>query len=398
MKIFYITMRFPTLSETFAANDIRSLQRFGAQVSVHSLRGPWSGGKGLLLERDLSTLKVTHGGVKAILSGFLRSLIKPWIAFSLIIWLLRHCFSHPVHLAKSLLLVPRAVGIFAEYRERTARCRAPILGPLPLASSLSGERLLPNIVLTIFLGAYDLSREFPGTPEVARQADAVWTHAHFNIKKILSLGVPPQKIHVAYRGIDLNRIGAVDCQRIRYRIVSAGRLIPLKRMEAVLAAFQIIRNKWPAHATLVLMGEGGERPRLEKLAYEWGMQDAVAFRGHVPHDEVLAEMAAAEIFLLLSRSERLPNVAKEAMASGCACIVTATEGIDELITHGKSGFVVSQEATPEEVAEMVEKIFMDGSLRSNFQGHALDTLREHFDVDASMRKYLENWSGLLREK
>ena len=270
-------------------------------------------------------------------------------------------------------------------------------GHYPAIVAFLVKNHLPDTVLTIFLGAYDLSREFPGTPDVARQADAVWTHARYNVEKILSFGIPVQRINVAYRGIDLNRIDSADCQRVRHRIVSAGRLIPLKRMEAVLAAFQIIRSKW-ADATLVLLGEGEERPRLEKLTREWGIQDAVVFRGHVPHDEVLAEMAVAEVFLLLSRSERLPNVAKEAMASGCACIVTATEGIEELITHGKSGFIVSNEAVPEEVAEMVGKVFANSDVRSNFQGHALEILREHFDVDASMRKYLENWSGLLLEK
>jgi glycosyltransferase involved in cell wall biosynthesis len=168
-------------------------------------------------------------------------------------------------------------------------------------------------------------------------------------------------------------------------------------MEAVLAAVQIIRSKW-ADTTLVLMGEGPERPRLEKMACEWGMQGAVIFRGHVPHDEVLTEMSAAEVFLLLSRSERLPNVAKEAMASGCVCIVTETEGIDELITHGKSGFIVSQEAAPEKAAEVVTEIFMNDELRSDFQSHAVEILRERFDVDTSMRKYLENWSLLLRQK
>lgn len=397
MKICYITMKFPAPSETFAANDIRTLLRLGAQVSVHSLLGPWQGSGALLQERDLSTLEVTHGGIKSTFSGLWHAFTQPWLAFSLIGWLLRHCVTHPRHLAKSLLLVPRAVDIFVGIKKKQPDVVHLFWGHYPTLVAFLVKKYRPNIVLTIFLGAYDLGREFPGTPDVARRADAVWTHAQFNINKILSLGVPVQKIHVAYRGIDLNRIGAVACQRIRHRIVSAGRLIPLKGMEAVLAAVQIIRNKWP-DTTLVLMGEGPERPRLEKLASEWGMQDAVIFRGHVPHDEVLTEMSAAEIFLLLSRSERLPNVAKEAMASGCVCIVTNTEGIDELITHGKSGFIVSQEAAPEEAAEIVTKVFMNEDLRSDIQSHAMETLREQFDVDASMRKYLENWSLLLHQK
>jgi glycosyltransferase involved in cell wall biosynthesis len=326
-------------------------------------------------------------------------LTKPWLAFSLIAWLLRHCFTHPVHLTKSLLLVPRAVDIFAKIEKEQPDVVHLFWGHYPALVAFLVENYLPDIVLTIFLGAYDLSREFPGTPDVARRADAVWTHAQANIEKIVSLGVPAQKIQVTYRGIDLRLIGAADCPRVAHRLVSAGRMLPLKGMETVLSAFRIIRNQW-SDATLILLGEGPERPRLEKLVGEWGLQDAVVFRGHVPHSEVFAEMAVAEVFLLLSRSssERLPNAAKEAMASGCACIVTDTDGIDELITHEKSGYIVSQKVLPEEVAEIVTRFFVNAELRASFQRYALERLRERFDVDASMRTYLENWSGLLRER
>lgn len=399
MKIWYITMKFPAPSETFAANDIRTLRRLGAQVSVHSLLGPWPGGEGLLQERDLSTLEVTHGGIKSTFSGLWLSLRRPRVSLSLLVWLVRFCSTHPIHLAKSLLLIPRVVDLFVLLEREPPDVVHLFWGHYPSLFAFLVNKYYPNIALSIFLGAYDLLREFPGTPDVAKRADAVWTHAHVNIKKIISLGIPAEKIHLAYRGIDLNLIGTVGCQRVKHRLVSAGRLIPHKGMEAVLATFRIIRNQWP-DATLILLGDGPERPRLEKLACAWGVQDAVAFRGHVPHNKVLAEMAAAEIFLLLSRSdsERLPNVAKEAMASGCACIVTDTDGIDELITHGKSGFIVSQDAAPEEAAEIVSKIFMNDELRSDFQSHALELLRERFDVDTSMRKYFDSWSWILWQK
>jgi len=399
VKIWYITMKFPAPSETFAANDIRALRRLGAKVSVHSLRGPWLGWEGLLQERNLSNLEVTHGGVKSTFSGLWLSLKRPWVTLSLLVWLLRICSTHPVHLAKSLLLIPRVVELFVLLEREQPDVVHLFWGHYPSLFAFLVNKYRPNIVLTIFLGAYDLFREFPGTPDVAKQADTVWTHAHFNINKIVSLGVPAQKIQVTYRGIDLSLIRAADCPRVAHRLVSAGRMLPLKGMETVLSAFRIIRDQW-SDATLVLLGEGPDRPRLEKLVCEWGLQDAVVFRGHVPHSEVFAEMAVAEVFLLLSRSgsERLPNAAKEAMASGCACIVTDTDGIDELITHGKSGFIVSQEVLPEEVAEIVSRFFVNAELRASFHSYALEHLRERFDVDTSMRTYLENWSLLLQQK
>ena len=55
-------------------------------------------------------------------------------------------------------------------------------------------------------------------------------------------------------------------------------------------------------------------------------------------------MAESDIFLFLSSKagERLPNVVKEAMLSGCICIVSNTPGIDELIEDGKTGFIIDK--------------------------------------------------------
>ncbi len=170
---------------------------------------------------------------------------------------------------------------------------------------------------------------------------------------------------------------------------SACRLI-LVKTEAVLAAFRTVRDI--GLTPLLILGEGPERPRLEKMIHEWGLSGSVELRGHVPHDEVFAEMAISEVFLLLSRSERLPNAAKEAMALGCACVVTDTEGIRELITHGKSGFIVDNSAKPQEVAAFVSRVFSEPGLRESLKTNAWEVLRRDFDSKASMQKYLDAWS------
>lgn len=72
-----------------------------------------------------------------------------------------------------------------------------------------------------------------------------------------------------------------------------------------------------------------------------GIAERTSFLGHVSHDEVIAELAQAEVLALLSASERLPNVVKEGMAARCVCITTLTNGMPELVEHGVTGFVLN---------------------------------------------------------
>ena len=391
MKIWYVTMIFPAQNEAFAASDIRALRNIGAEVSVHALRPAVPGWRRILRERSLEGLEVTHGGATEIFAGLWIALTCPFRSLKLLVWVVRCSDMRTAHLLKALLLVPRTLQLVASIERERPEVVHLFWGHYPSLVGYLLKRTPGRPVLSIFLGAYDLWRNFRGTREVARKADLVWTHADFNVDQIVALGVERDRIQVVHRGIELGRIQREELVRIPRRLLSAGRLIPVKRMEAVLAAFRTVREHW-ADASLLILGEGPERPRLEKMIHEWGLSGSVELRGHVPHDEVFAEMAISEVFLLLSRSERLPNAAKEAMALGCACVVTDTEGIRELITHGKSGFIVDNSAKPQEVAAFVSRVFSEPGLRESLKTNAWEVLRRDFDSKASMQKYLDAWS------
>jgi glycosyltransferase involved in cell wall biosynthesis len=392
MKVWYITMVFP--AEAFVASDVRALRRLGAQVSIHSLRGPRPEWKQLLQEINLPGVEVTHGDARAIISGLWIAVVRPGLSLTLICWLIRQCIARPVDMVKSFALLPRVLDLLVRVEKEKPEVVHLFWGHYPSILGYLVKKKCPTTVLSIFLGAYDLFfRSFRGTREVAAGADLIFTHAHTNIPTIAQMGIAEERIQVVYRGIDLERIKSAEGSRVPRRILTVGRLIPVKQMDSVLATFRLVRRSWP-DATLTVLGDGPERPRLEAMADAWGLQDAVQFRGHVPQAEVFAEMAVSEIFLFqsISPSERLPNVAKEAMAAGCACIVSDTPGISELITDGVSGFIVPQRATHEEVSSVISRIFTDPMLRRRFHARALEHLKAHFDFRSSMEKYLLQWS------
>jgi glycosyltransferase involved in cell wall biosynthesis len=413
MKIAYVTMVFPARQETFACLDVRTLLRAGLSVTVYCLRsvgprgmyGPLAlfGSRAreraaceMLRERDLDDLPVSHNTAAAVIRGVWQGLRHPSILLHLCAWSVRHNWNVPIHLLKTLALLPRSLDIFFTLKRSPPDIVHLFWGHYPAIVGHLIQRYLPGSVLSIFLGAYDLRRRYPGSALVARTADVVWTHAQANIPEIRHLGVEPDRIRVAYRGIDVNRFKPDSVSKIAHRIVTAGRLSAAKGMMEVLTTFRRLRELW-ADASLVVLGDGPDRERLRAAANSDSLLEAVRFQGHVPHYTVAKEMACAEVFLFMSKWERLPNVVKEAMASECVCVVTRTPGIDELVLDGISGYVVPQGDITGAVRRICEVFRNPGAARA-MRARARRHVVERFDVTDSMRTYHEHWLHLVAQK
>ena len=130
-----------------------------------------------------------------------------------------------------------------------------------------------------------------------------------------------------------------DAEKIPHRIVQVGSLVPSKHYGDTLRAVACLRKSCP-DVTLVIVGGGVERARLETLCRELGLTDCAQFLGHLPNEEALAEMAKAEVFVMPSHPEGFGIVYLEAMASGCVTIGTEGEGIADVIRSGENGFLV----------------------------------------------------------
>jgi glycosyltransferase involved in cell wall biosynthesis len=92
-------------------------------------------------------------------------------------------------------------------------------------------------------------------------------------------------------------------------------------------------------AEFVLAGEGPHRDALMERARRRGVADRIQFLGQCR--DVPAVLAGADLFVLPSRSEALPNAVIEAMAAGLPVVASNVGGIPELITDGVSGVLVS---------------------------------------------------------
>lgn len=395
LRVLYITMQFPIPSEAFAAVEISALCRAGAYVAIECMRPRPLNCAALLDERQLDALPLGHNSVNASLRGLLYGLAQPGILLHLLALVIRHGATKPVHLLRGLVLVPRILDIFAKVQRERPDVVHLFWGHYPSLLGLLIERYIPSTVVSLFLGAYDLVRDYPGSAELARRVPMVWTHTEANRPAIARLGAEPSRIEVCYRGIELQRADGDSDTIVPGRVVVIGRLDRSKYTAEAVMVFAGLLERFP-NASLEILGDGPERPALIHLVEQLGISDAVRFLGHINHENVFDHLAAAAVLLSMSRcpTERLPNAVKEAMLQRCVPVVTWTEGIEELVTDGVDGFVVPQGDIAAAV-ERASQVLASPAIRDALAERGRTKMIEAFDVDRLTQRRLEVWCRLV---
>ena len=109
-------------------------------------------------------------------------------------------------------------------------------------------------------------------------------------------------------------------------LLHVGALIRTKNVHNLIKALA----GWPQKFKLVLVGDGPERARIEKLIRRLGLAGKVILLGKRPHDETLSIIRSCDVLLLPSICEQVPNVVLEALALGRPVIATRVGGVPEI--------------------------------------------------------------------
>jgi teichuronic acid biosynthesis glycosyltransferase TuaC len=161
-------------------------------------------------------------------------------------------------------------------------------------------------------------------------------------ERMAALGMPAAKIAVHHTGIDAALFQPRDRAEAKAAlgiagplVVSAGALVPVKGHRLALAAIALVPD-----ATLAVVGDGPERPALERLAAELGISGRVRFLGARPHGELPGLLGAADVLLHTAEREGLANVWIEALACGTPLVVTETGAAREVVDRPEAGRIV----------------------------------------------------------
>jgi len=151
---------------------------------------------------------------------------------------------------------------------------------------------------------------------------------------VAELGLDASRVVVIPNTYDVVRFQHVSRTRQSFvRILSVGRLSHEKGHDVLLHAFAKLVNGGAA-ARLTFVGDGPERDTLEALTRELGLEASVEFKGVVLDAALAAEMTAADLFVLPSRSEGFGVALIEALATGLPVVATRSGGPQDIVQSG----------------------------------------------------------------
>jgi glycosyltransferase involved in cell wall biosynthesis len=139
--------------------------------------------------------------------------------------------------------------------------------------------------------------------------------------------------------------------------------------------------------TLYLAGEGNMSETARAFVAEHKLEDTIRFCGWLSEDKLREQYAEADVFVLPSWSEGLPNAMIEAMAAGLAIIATPVGNIPDVIADGRSGLLVP----PRDVVALhgaLARLLADAELRRALGNAAHELAAQQFGVEPAVDRII----------
>jgi glycosyltransferase involved in cell wall biosynthesis len=348
-RLAVVCSRYPAVSHTFIAREVRALRERGAEVHTFSVRR--SGDHELLspadrAEGERTTVLVPPGGARFVAAHAAAALAHPLRYLSTLGRSLRLSTGGTRALVWRVFYFAEAVLLWDECRRRGVRRLHSHFANVGsdvamLAARLGGDGWSWSFTMH---GCTELFDESPHRlPHKIREAALVVCNSDFTRAQLMKLVERDQwaKLHVVRCGVDPRAFAPMPTHRRDrgpLRVLSVGRLVPGKGHAVLLSALARLREEGiDTRATLV--GDGPERESLERLAAELRLD--VRFAGAVGQDELPVFYADADLFCLPTFAEGLGVVLLEAMACGLPVVSTLVMGVPEAVEDGETGLLVS---------------------------------------------------------
>lgn len=234
-----------------------------------------------------------------------------------------------------------------------------------------------------------------------RFADRVVAVSEGQKRKVVASGISPAKITVIRNCIDCDAPAPLAARSLREElglspepllVVSAGRLSPEKNYGGLIRVARRVREKEP-EAIFVVLGEGVLRSELERAAVESGLAGRFLLPGF--RNDAAALLAQADIFVLPSFTEGLPNVVLEAFAARRPVVATSVGGTPEVVLDGENGFLVRPQEE-ELMAARLLQLLADPVLRKRMGSAGYRRVRENFSPEGQAEAYRKLYFTMTR--
>jgi glycosyltransferase involved in cell wall biosynthesis len=189
--------------------------------------------------------------------------------------------------------------------------------------------------------------------------------------------VRARAISVIPNGLDVSEFETRRNRQPGHRVVVVANLRTEKGHDVLIDAAPDVLRRFP-DARFELVGAGPELASLRDRARARGVAHAFDFLGE--RDDVPARLAAADMFLLPSRSEAFPNAVLEAMASGLPVVASGVGGILELIDDGHTG-LLTPAGDPVALADRLCTLMGDPALAARLGESARAQAEQRYSFD-----------------
>jgi glycosyltransferase involved in cell wall biosynthesis len=265
---------------------------------------------------------------------------------------LRHGYVPRVGLPVALPLFERALHKHDAILDRADAILGSWAFPDGCAAVRAARRLGKACVVKVHGSDVNVVAAHPAAARaIARdlaRAEAIVVMAKSLGRSLEALGVPSARIAFVPNGIDrarfFPRARATASDTDARVALFIGRLEPQKGLGDLLDAWPLVRTAMP-HATLRLVGSGPLEARARAT-------EGVDVVGPLAHDAIPAELHRADLFVLPSWAEGMPNVVLEALACGRPVVGTRVGGIPDALADERAGTLVSPK-DPRALAEAI---------------------------------------------
>jgi len=383
-KLAYIVPRFPSLYQTYIANELADLTQRGFSTHIFSLKKPRTPtNHGTTASSDDNAYYTPYLLSARLLYSQIYFLIRhPFIYLSTLASLARHNYRHPPTLLKAVAAFPKTVHYARVMQTYAIDHIHAHWATIPALSALVIFRLT-GIPYSLTAHAIDIFNNGSMLSEKFSKARFVLTCNEYSRLYLLRSfpTLNPAKVTALYHGVDLELFRPRPAEPTTpFKILSVGRMEPSKGFPYLLQACAQLRSRGiPFECTLI--GDGPDEHTLRQLIGKLGLGDHVILHPAVPYKEIPQYYARSHLFVLPAVSEchwGIPNVLIEAMAVGVPVITTPLPAIPELVRHRVNGIIVP-EKDPLALSNAVQELIQSPDLRRRFAQYGRAVVEELFD-------------------
>ena len=210
--------------------------------------------------------------------------------------------------------------------------------------------------------------------------------------------IPDRKIHYIPNGVDCALYASAPKDGIILGFtkqpddVVIGTMTPLraeKNLPRLITAFHNLQRTCPDQKTsLIIMGEGNERPKLVKMIAEYGLKDTVYLPGHI--DDPARALGFLDIYALSSDTEQMPNSVNQAMAASLPIVGLDVGDVKFMMPVQNKPFIVTA-GDDQAFTEALTQLTTDRTLRTEIGLTNKTHVKNTFDQSRMFKGYAKIW-------